>query len=80
MKAIELLKMKAVNYHGTEVHVPDNIHFIATDKNGKTLGFEERPKPDEEFNWWENPNRSDMYDIGTFDLEDTNWTETLVQL
>ncbi len=80
MKAIELIKMKAVSYHGTEVYVPENIHFIATDKNGTTIGFEERPVVDHGFNFWDNPNCSDMYEIGTFDLEGSDWTKTLVVL
>lgn len=79
MKAIELVKMKAVNYHGTEVHVPENINFIASDKSGKTLGFEGRPHPEVEFEWWEDHNGDDLYEIGTFDLEGTHWTETLVE-
>lgn len=80
MKAINLNKMKAVNYHGTEVHVPENINFIVSDKSGKTLGFECRPHAEIDFEWWEDHNGDDLYEIGTFDLEDTHWTETLVEL
>lgn len=80
MKALELVKMKSVNYHGTEVHVPENINFIASDKSGQTIGFVGQPYPDDDFDWWDNPNGDDMYDIGVFDLEGTHWTETLVLL
>lgn len=80
MKVIELMKMKAVNYHGIEVYVPENINFIASDKSGQTMGFVGLPVPDEEFLFWEDPDAGELYDIGLFDLETTLWTETLVQL
>lgn len=42
MKFIEFVKFKAVMFHGTEVHVPDHIKYIAADKSGKVIGFEKR--------------------------------------
>jgi hypothetical protein len=80
MKFVEFVKFKAVMFHGTEVHVPEHIKYIAADKSGSVIGFEKEPVPDAEFEWWDNPTGDDMYDIGTVDLEGMNWTETLVIL
>ena len=80
MKFIEFVKYKAVLFHGTEVHVPEYIKYIAADKSGKVIGFEKEPVPDAEFEWWDNPTADEMYDVGTVDLEGMNWTETLVIL
>lgn len=80
MKFIEVNKMKSAMFHGSEVHVPVNIKYIAADKSGKVLGFEEKPTPCFDLEWWDNPTASDMYDIGFADLEGMDWTQTLVIL
>lgn len=77
MKVLELTKMKVVTYFNIEVHVPESIHFIATDLSGKFLGYEEEPVADLELQFWDNPNGTDMYELGVLDLEGKDWTTTL---
>lgn len=80
MKFTEYVKFKSAMFHGTEVHVPENITCIAADKSGSVIGFEKMPVPDAELEWWDNPSGDDMYEIGTVDLEGMDWSKTLVIL
>ncbi len=77
MKVLELNKMKAATYFDIEVHVPSNINYIATDEDGKLIGFVNEPEANLELRFWDDPNSSDIYEIGLIDLEEKNWTTTL---
>lgn len=77
MKAINVTKLKTVNYHGVEVMIPVHIKFIAADKSGLALGFVDLPVPIERLDWWDASTGSDMYEVGTFDLEGMDWKDSL---
>lgn len=81
MKVIEQVKYKTVQYRNNiYVTVPETINYIAADYDGTVFGFEEEPKADQGWQFWDNPSCSEMFEICKVDLEGEDWTNTLVAL
>ncbi|AQW88886.1 hypothetical protein pEaSNUABM50_00357 [Erwinia phage pEa_SNUABM_50] len=77
MKLIEHSPTKEVQYYGFTFTVPVCIKYAAVDANGTLMGFEDEPKVDHGWQFWDNPTANEMVEMGKVDLEGQAWESTL---
>lgn len=68
--------MKTVKYQGKEFEISDWVNFIATDKDGDTWGFENKPEMNIDENMWSTSFGRYEYVTDTFN----NWVDSLEEI